>query len=144
MAKSARPMIMASKDELSNSLQGVTYKKRKKTQMTHIAKKARKTQSVWVGIKFQPSLTRRRLKLLELAHEKLEGVGQIKFTYANMHRNLKVMLKSSVKCRYILQIQTENDIANILSWLNCEYESFSEIYAEMVTDYIFTVQLRKI
>ena len=46
-----------------------------------------------------------------------------------MHENLKVMLKSSAKCRYILQIQTENDIANILSQLDCEYERFGEIYA---------------
>ena len=51
-----------------------------------------------------------------------------------MHGNLKVML----------QIQTENDIANILSRLNCEFERFGEIYAVMVTDDIFTVQLRKI
>ena len=54
------------------------------------------------------------------------------------------MLKSSVKCRYILQIQTENDIANIVSRLNCEFERFGEIYAVMVIDDIFTVQLRKI
>lgn len=61
-----------------------------------------------------------------------------------MHGNLKVMLKSSVKCRYILQIQTENDIANIVSRLNCEFERFGEIYAVMVIDDKFTVQLRKI
>ena len=54
------------------------------------------------------------------------------------------MLKSSVKCRYILQIQTENDIANIVSRLNCEFERFGEIYAVMVIDDKFTKQLRKI
>ena len=55
------------------------------------------------------------------------------------------MLKSSVKCRYILQVQIEiDDIANIFSRLDCEYERFGEIYPMMVTDNTFRVQLEKI
>ena len=54
------------------------------------------------------------------------------------------MLKSSVKCRYILQVQIEiDDIANIFSRLDCEYERFGEIYPMMVTDNTFRVQLEK-
>ena len=67
-------------------------------------------------------------KLPELANQKFAGVDQIKFTYADMHENMKVMIKSPLQRRYISQIHTENDIENILSLLECECERFSKIY----------------
>ena len=45
-----------------------------------------------------------------------------------MHGNIKVMLRSPVQHKYVLQIQSENDITNILSRLDCEYEHFDKIY----------------
>ena len=45
-----------------------------------------------------------------------------------MRGNIKVMLRSPVQCTYVLQIQSEKDIANIFSRLDCEYERFDEIY----------------
>ena len=73
-------------------------------------------------------MTRRRRKLLELANENSAGADQIKFTYVDMHGNMKVMLTSPVQRRYVLQIHTENDIANIHPRLDCEYEYFGEMY----------------
>ena len=67
-------------------------------------------------------------KLLELANEKFAGVDQIQFTYADIQGNIKVMLKSPVQPRYFLQNHKENDIANIMSRLDCELERFDEIY----------------
>ena len=45
-----------------------------------------------------------------------------------MHGNMKLMLTSHVQCKYVLQIHIENDITNILSRLDYEYEAFGEIY----------------
>ena len=50
-----------------------------------------------------------------------------------MHGNIKVMLRSPVQRKYALQIQSEKDIANILSRLDCEYERFDEIYPRDMT-----------
>ena len=46
----------------------------------------------------------------------------------DMHEHIKIMLRYSVQCKYVLGIQLENDIANILSRLDCEYERFDKIY----------------
>ena len=43
-----------------------------------------------------------------------------------MHGNMKPT--SHVQCKYVLQIHIENDITNILSRLDYEYEAFGEIY----------------
>ena len=45
-----------------------------------------------------------------------------------MHGNIKLMLRSLVQCKYVLQTQSEEDIANIHSRLDCEYERFDESY----------------
>ena len=73
-----------------------------KKQKKHAAELRQGKQSVLIGIILQPSLTRRRRKLLELANKKFAGVDQIRFTYAVMHENIKVMLKSLVQLRYVL------------------------------------------
>ena len=62
------------------------------------------------------------------ANERFREVDQVKFAYADMHGNVKVMLRSPVQRKYVLRIRSENDIANILSRLDCEYERFDEIY----------------
>ena len=71
---------------------------------------------------------KRGKQLLGLANERLGEVDQVKFTYADMHGNIKVMLRYPVQRKYVLRIQSENDITNILSRLDCEYECFDEIY----------------
>ena len=86
----------------SDSFKEVVYRKHKEKQKKHVAELKQKKQPVRIGIKFQPSLTTRRRKLLELANEKFAGVDQIQFTYADMHGNIKVMLKSPVQRRYVL------------------------------------------
>ena len=78
--------------------------------------------------KFQPLLTKRRIKLLGLANEKFWEVDQVTFAYVDMHGNIKIMLRFPVQCKYVLGIQSENDIVNIVSRLDCEYERFDEVY----------------
>ena len=104
------------------------YQNQKAKQKKLTAEQKRKKQQIHVGIKFQSSLTKRHVKLLGLANERFREVDQVKFAYADMHGNIKVIMKSPVQRKYVLRIQSEKDIANIFSKLDCEYERFDEIY----------------
>ena len=75
----------------SDSFKEAVYRKHKEKQKKHVAELKRKNQSARMGIKFQPSLTRRRRKLLKLANEKFASVNQVRFTYADMHEKIKVI-----------------------------------------------------
>ena len=128
----------------SDSFTESVYRKHKKKHKKHVAELKQKKQSVRIGIKFQPLLTTRRRKLLELANGKFAGVDQIQFTYAGIHGNIKVMLKSPVQRRYVLQIHTKNDIANIsansIPVMVIDNDNYN--YASLGS-LVFTVQLEK-
>lgn len=113
---------------LAKRIKFVFYRKEKEKHKKQVAKLQQKKHSVRISIKLKPSLAWRRIKLAQLVDEMFAGVYQIKFTYADMHRNMKVMLKSPIQRKYVLHIHTENDIANILSRLDCKYERLGEIY----------------
>ena len=99
LTQSARLTMLENKKELGNSHQVVSKqlctKNRKKT-----AEQKRKHQQIHVGIKFQPSLTKWRMNLLGLANERIREVDQVKFAYADMHGNIKIMLRSPVQRKY--------------------------------------------
>ena len=74
------------------------------------------------------SLTKRRVKLLEFANESFREADQVKCAYADIHKNIKIMLRYPAQRKYLLGIQSENVTANILSRLDYESERFDEIY----------------
>ena len=102
------------------------YKKQNEKQKKLAAVQKRKNQQICVGIKFQSLLKKQRVKLLGIANERFPEVDRVMFDYADMHGNRKIMLRSPFK--YLLGIPTENDIANILSKLDCKYRRFDKIY----------------
>ena len=104
------------------------YKNQKEKQKKLTVEQKRKKQQIHVGIKFQPLLAKRLIKLLGLSNERFQEVDQVKFAYGDVHGNIKVMLRSSVQRKYVLRIQSENDIANMLPRLGCKYGRFDEIY----------------
>ena len=71
-----------------------------------------------IGFNLQPSLTKRRLKLLQYAKEK--------FLYADMHGNLKVVLNPPIGNRYVVDFKTKEDVGHILASLRTDhYEGIS-------------------
>ena len=70
-----------------------------------------------VPINLQPSVAKYCLKLLQFAGEKSEGIRQVKFAFADMLGNHKVMLKWPVKNKHVLDFKTENNVIEILSIL---------------------------
>ena len=78
------------------------------------------------GFNLQPSLTERRLELLQYAIEKLTAVKEIKSPYADLHGNLKVVLNTPIRNRYVVGFKTKEDVGQILTSLSTEdYEGIS-------------------
>ena len=90
------------------------HKQRKKYNAT---KRQKNNQPVKVPINLQPCLTKYRFKLLQFAGEKFEDIWQVKFVFADMPGNLKVMLNWPPKNRHVLDFKTESDVIEILSVL---------------------------
>ena len=78
------------------------------------------------GFNLQPSLTERRLELLQYAIEKLTAVKEIKSPYADMYGNLKVVLNTPIRNRHVVGFKTKEDVGLILTSLSTEdYEGIS-------------------
>ena len=79
-------------------------------------------------INLQSSLTKNRLRMLEYAQEKLDHVEEVKFIYADMHGNLKVVLNPTpVHRKSIFDFQTESDIGRLLSQLSGGDEDYENL-----------------
>ena len=78
------------------------------------------------GFNLQPSLTERRLELLQYAIEKLTAVKEIKSPYADMYGNLKVVLNTPIRNRYVVGFKTKENVGQILTSVSTEdYEGIS-------------------
>ena len=67
--------------------------------------------------------------MLEYAKEKLNDVDEVKFVYADMHGNLKVVLKPSpLHSKSVFDFQTESDIGRLLSQLSGGGEDYENLY----------------
>ena len=67
--------------------------------------KKKENQPVSIRFNLQPSITKRRLELLQYVKEKLTAVKEIKFPYADMHGGLKVVLNAPIRNRYVLGLK---------------------------------------
>ena len=56
----------------------------------------------------------------------MTAVKEIKFPYADMHRNLTVVLNTPIRNRYMVGFKTKEDVGQILTSLGTEdYEGIS-------------------
>ena len=79
-----------------------------------------------VRLNLQPSLTKRRLELLQYAKEKLTAVKEIKFPYADMYGNLRVVLNTPIRNRYVVWFNRKENVGQILASLGTgNYEGMS-------------------
>ena len=99
------------------------HKQRKKA---YIEKQKKSNEPVSIRPNLQPSLTKRPVELLQYAKEKLTAVREVKFPYADMHGNLKVVLNTPTRTRYMVGFKTKEDIGQILASLGTDnYEGIS-------------------
>ena len=92
----------------------------------HIEEQKKANKSVSIRFNLQLSLTKRWVKLLQYAKEKLTAVKEIKFPYADMHRNLKVVLNTPIRNRYVVGFKTKEYAGQILASLGTDdYEGIS-------------------
>ena len=83
-----------------------------------------------INIKLQPSFASQRLKLLKIARDQRSEMEEVKFPYADMHDNLKFILKTPVKMRYVIYFKTQEDITNFIFSLGINTDLVNEDYGE--------------
>ena len=66
-------------------------------------------------MKLQFSLTRHQIAQLEFANSLLKGPKNVKFTYADMHRALKVLLNTPIRTKSILKFNTKMEVLEIMN-----------------------------
>ena len=67
--------------------------------------------------------------MLEYAKEKLDDVDEVKFVYADMHGNLKVLLNLfPLHRKSVFDLQTESEIGRLLSQLSGGDEDYEDLY----------------
>ena len=98
----------------SNSFKERVFMKHNQRKKAYIEKQKKANRAVSVRLNLQPSLTKRRLELLQYAKEKLTAVKEIKFPYADIHGNLKVVLNTPIRNRYVIGFKTKKDVGQIL------------------------------
>ena len=114
----------------SDSFSKKVFKKHKKNKKKIIIEdQKKKKQPINVKIKLQPSLAKNRLRMLKYTKEKLDDVDEMKFVYADMHGNLKVVLNPSpLHCKSVFDFQTESDIGRLLSQLSGGDKDYKNLY----------------
>ena len=98
----------------SDSFKERLFMKNKQRKKAYIEKQEKANKPVSIRFNFEPSLTKRQLELLQYAKEKLTAVKEIKFLYADMHGNLKVVLNTPIRNRYVIGFKTKKDVGQIL------------------------------
>ena len=68
------------------------------------------------GIKFKPSLTKRRIDLLEYTDNVVKDVRAVKFAYPDMHGHLKMMFNEPVNRKVMHAFNSKVELAEI----NCQ------------------------
>ena len=95
------------------SFKETIYKRHKSSIKTYTSNQRRKKLPFKINIKLQLSPTSQGLKLLKIARDRTSKMEKVKFTYADVHGNLKFTLNTPVKDRYVTDFKTEEDITNL-------------------------------
>ena len=114
----------------SDSFKETVFKRHKSRVKTYIANQKKKKKPPKIDIKLQPSLTKQRLDLLKIASDRTREMEDVKFPYADMHGNLKLILNNPIKNRYVIDFKTEEDITNIITLLGPEMACIDEDFEE--------------
>ena len=101
----------------SDSFKERVFMKHNQRKKAYIEKQKKANRAVSVRLNLQPSLTKRQLELLQYAKEKLTAVKEIKFPYADMYGNLKVVLNTPIRNRYVVLVNTKENVGQILASL---------------------------
>ena len=67
---------------------------------------------------------------MKIASDRMREMEDVKFTYADMHGNLKLILNNPIKNRYVIDFKTEEDITNITALLGPDTACIDEDFEE--------------
>ena len=75
----------------------------------------RARKSVPQGIRFRVSLTKRRIDLIENANKAVESIDVIKFAYADVNGNLKILLNQPLNGRWALPFNNLQELNELIT-----------------------------
>ena len=105
------------------------FRKHKYRRDSYIERQKRSGKPVQIKVKLQPSLTRHQIGLLKFANSQFEGAKNIKFAYADMHGTLKVMLKTPVRNKSIVEFKPKMEVMEILNLADdLDEDAYESIY----------------
>ena len=91
----------------------------------------RKKKSLPQGVKFKVSLTKKRIDILEKANEKTKTNGSIKFAYADVNGNLKLLLtEKSSQGRWALPFNNLKELDTLID----DHSTQSDCLPDLTTD----------
>ena len=114
----------------SDSFWETINRRHKKHIKAYTSYQRKKKLPIEINIKLQPSFASQRLKLLKIARDQRSEMEEVKFPYADMHDNLKFILKTPVKMRYVIYFKTKEDITNFIFSLGINTDLVNEDYGE--------------
>lgn len=114
----------------SDSFQETIYRRHKNHIKAYTFNQRKNKLPIEINIKLQPSFASQRLKLMKIARDQRSEMEEVKFPYADMHDNLKFILKTPVKMRYVIDFKTKEDITNFIFSLGINTDLVNEDYGE--------------
>ena len=72
------------------------------------------------GIKFMPSLTKRRIHLPEYADNIVKDIEVVTFVYADMHVSLKMILNEPVNQKFVHAFKSKIELAKMIAKIDYE------------------------
>ena len=104
----------------SDSFKERVFMKKMPTKNAYIGKQKKANKPVSIRFNLQPSLTKRRLELFQYVKDKLIAVEEIKFPYADVDGNLKVVPNTPLRNRYVVGFKIKEDVGQILACLGTD------------------------
>ena len=113
----------------TDSFKETVFRKHKHRRSSYIERQKRSGKPVQIEVKLQPSLRIYRIGLLKFANSQFEGAKNIKFAYADMHGTLKVMLKTPVRNKSIVEFKPKMEVMEILNLADdLDEDAYESIY----------------
>ena len=79
------------------------------------------------GIKFKPSLTKKRINLLQCYDNVVKDIKAMKFVYADIHSNCKLMFNKSINRKFMHTFNSKMELAEMIARI--DHEDPSEMYS---------------
>ena len=127
----------------TDSFQEKIYIQHKSCINTYTSNQRKEKLPIKINIKLQPSITSQQLNLLKIAQDQTSEMEEVKFLHADVNGNLRFILNTPVKNRYVIDFKTEALITNLIYSLGLNTDLVNEIIANIKINIWFLLTFRQ-